>query len=280
MALCKSVGLEELVDADSGREVVVAPAVVNRFADLTKKYEPFLVIPLETYNWENWLRNHVQEILLPHDINLFLQQTRDYENNADYNHNTGQFISQLLQNSYHAGNSDFELDMNLLKPINYFASRLSGTEERMVRVVIKGEVGDRCGRNAQYSAFTIGEAGKYCGFLAENSTFTVQEAGYRCGSNAQYSTFTIEKAGDDCGLGAQHSAFTIDKAGDGCGMYAQHSTLTIEKAENWCGRKAQHSTFKTHNVLQYKQLKCTVPRFKNNKVYHLQPDGTLKKRWF
>ena len=259
MALCKSVGLEELVDADSGREVVVAPAVVNRFADLTKKYEPFLVIPLETYNWENWLRNHVQEILLPHDINLFLQQTRDYENNADYNHNTGQFISQLLQNSYHAGNSDFELDMNLLKPINYFASRLSGTKERRASIVIKGETGDACGSNAQYS------------------TFTIEKAGEACGWSTKHSTFVIGKAGKWCGYLAQHSTFTIEEAGNLCGYEVENSTFTIEKAGQECGLQAQHSIFKTHNPLQYKRFKESVPKNRDNALYLLATNGSILK---
>ena len=216
-------GLEELVDETSGKEIVATPAIVDRFADLKKKYEQYLIIQEDL---GQWVRNYLKEIVLPCDINLFLQTTQDYEHYPNYQKYTGIFISQLIQNSYDAGNSDFELDMNLLKPINYLASRLSGTEERMVRVVIKGEIGSWCGIRTRYSIFTI------------------------------------EKASDYCGYEAQHSIFTIEKAGKSC------------------GKDTIYSIFKSTDKELIKDILKNIARFKNNKVYHIQPDGTLKRRWF
>ena len=165
MPLVHSSDISDLVDETSGKEVVVTPAVVDRFADLTKKYEEFLM------DKDTWLKDHVREIILPCDINIFVQQTRKCEDHKNYEQNTGLFISQLIKNSYEAGNNEFELDVGSLKPINGLASNVSGREKQKVRIVIKGKTGDGCGRDVRYSIFTIEEAGYLCGYGARNSTF-------------------------------------------------------------------------------------------------------------
>ena len=182
-----STGIEELVDESSGKEIVATQSVIDKFADLTKKYDQFAV--LTEYDWKRWLRNHVQEVVPPCDINIFLQQTREYENHKNYGFNTGIFISQLIQNSYKAGNNDFEFDVILLKPIDRLASAVSGTEEQVVRVVVNGEVGNGCGSWAQHSTFTIEKTGDVCGQFAQHSTFTIEKAGNGCGFAAKNSTF-------------------------------------------------------------------------------------------
>ena len=230
-----STGLEELVDVNSGKEIVATHPVVDQFAVLRGKYEPFL----DFGDRREWLKNKIQEVLLPPNINLFLQQTREYEDHPNYQSFTGLFISQLIQNSYNAGNNNFELDVNTLKPVDNLAREVSGTKERMVRVVIKGEVGDLCGYQAQHV------------------------------------TFTIEKAGDWCGNSVRHSTFTIKEAGKYCGQYSQHSTFTIEEAGNGCGFAAKNSTFKTHDSLQYERFKKSVSQDRSNELYLLAVDGSI-----
>ena len=284
-------GIEELVDETSGKEIVLTPPLVDRFADLTKKYEQSLGLGAR----EVWARNYVHDVLLPSNINLFLQQTREYEHHPKYQIHTGYFISQLIQNSYNAENNDFELDMNSLKVMNNVVSNVSGTKERMVRVVITGEIGDECGyqvqhstltiekvgrgfgQNAQSSIFTIGEAGDRCGAWAKHSTFTIGKAGGDCGHFATRSTFTIEEAGYICGQGAHRSTFTIGEAGYRCGYLAEHSTFIIEKAGDLCGREAKNSTFKTHNPLQYEQFKEFAPQDTGNTIYLLSRNGSMLK---
>ena len=233
-----SEGLEELVDADSGREIVVAPAVVNRFAELTKKYEQCLELG---YGGRGWVQNNVQEVVLPCDINLFLQQTRDYEHHANYSDSTGYFITQLIQDSYNQGNNNFEIDVNALKPVDNLAANISGTKERTVNIIIKGKVGN------------------WCGF------------------GAQHTTFTIEKAENWCGWEAQHSIFTIEEAGNWCGKNAKHSTFTIEEAGEGCGGWAQHSTFNTPNSNQYERFKDSINKNYRNTIYLLSSDGSILK---
>ena len=246
-------GIEELVDATSGREIVATPVVVDRFEDLTKKYEQYLNVR----DKGTLLKDHVEEILSPCDLNIFVQQTRHYEDHTSYDSDTGDFISQLIQNSYHAGNNDFELDMKYLKIIDYLASDISGTEERMVKMVITGEVGMGCGSRVRYSTFIIPKVGKYCGRLSKHSSFT------------------IEKAGDWCGWEAQHSTFIIEKAGNWTGYFAEHSTFTIGKAGEDCGRFSTYSTFKTHNQDQYERFKESVPQNEENKLYLLSSDDSI-----
>ena len=239
MALATPSGeLENLVDATSGKEIIATPTVVDRFADLKKKYEQYLIIQNDL---EQWVKDHVKEVFLPPDINIFVQQTREYENYANYNRGTSDFISQLIQNSYKAGNNGFELDMNLLKPIDDLASGVYGTKKRMVRVVVKGEASNYCGFQAKKSAFTIEKAGNWCGWSAKHSTFTIGEAGDKCGFRAENSTFTIEKAGDNC------------------------------------GSEAHQSTFKTHNPNQYERFKKFVHPSKDNKLYLLATDDSIIK---
>ena len=254
MALATPSGeLEELVDESSGKEIVATPVVVDRFEDLMKKYEQGLDFGAR----EVWTKNNVHDVFLPSDINLFLQQTREYEDHVNYSENTGFFISQLIQNSYTAGHTDFELDVNSLKPIDYFTSNISGTKERRASIVIKGETGDACGSNAHHS------------------TFIIKKAGHWCGWESKYSTFTIEKAGHKCGIHAENSTFTIGEAGDQCGYGVKHSTFTIEGAEYWCGSEAHHSTFKTHNPEQYEKFKVYISQNKENKLYLLSPNGSI-----
>ena len=267
-------GIEELVDAGSGKEIVATPVVVDRFEDLRSKYEYFLGL---WHGEREWAKDHVQEIVLPCDINIFLQQTREFENHANYNHNTGYFISQLVQNSYHAGNNEFELDMSPLKSIDNLVSKLSGTEKRMVRMVIKGEAGNWCGFGAQHSTFTIQRAEHNCGGGAKNSTFTIEEVENWCGFQAENSTFTIGKAGSWCGTNTYHSIFTIEKAVDQCGQYARKSTFTIGKARDGSGSEAKESTFKTNSPLQYKKFKESVPQNNGNTIYLLSDTGSTLK---
>ena len=239
MPLAKpSSGIEELVDKDSGKEIVATPVVVDRFEELKKKYEQFLMVE---DGFIEKRKNNMKEVLLPCEINIFLQQTREYENHKNYGWSTGHFISQLVQNSYNAGNNNFELDMNSLKPINNIASHVTGTDERKVNIIIKGEAGD------------------WCGYFARHFTFTIKKAGSECGYLAKQCTFTIEKAGSWCGCQAEHSTFTIEKAGS---MY---------------GSEAQHSTFNTHNPKQYERFKESVPQDTGNKIYLLSSDGSILK---
>ena len=185
MGLVRSGSLDLLVDESSGREIVETPQLEDRFEDLKKKYKLFLD---DDNNPEEWFLDNIHDVLLPSDINLFLQQTREYEDHTNYNY-TGHFISQLIQNSYNAGNNGFELDVNALKPISYLCSDVSGTEERLVRMIIKGRVGDYCGLDAQHSMFTIEKARFFCGWYAEHSTFTIWETKHLCWEGAQHSIF-------------------------------------------------------------------------------------------
>ena len=231
-----STGIEELVDANSGTDIVATPVVMNRFENLKKRYEQYLMVKDGV---ELWVKNYVKEIVLPCDINLFLQQTREYEDHPNYQRYTGLFISQLMRKSYTAGNSEFKLDVNLLKPIDSLVSHVSGTKERMVMVIIKGKVRDFCGWNTQHS------------------------------------TFIVEEAGADYGFEAQHSVLTIEKAEDMCGFHTEHSTLTIENAADRCGWASRHSTFNTHNPEQYEKFKEFVDPNKGNTLYLLATSGSI-----
>ena len=98
MGLAKlSCDISDLVDADSGKEIVRTPQLVDRFDSLMKKYEHFLGLEYRKRELE---KNRLQTVLLPSHINLFLQSTLSYEDHQNYQMYTGFFISKFIQNSY------------------------------------------------------------------------------------------------------------------------------------------------------------------------------------
>ena len=149
----------------------------HKFSGLFRKNEHCLEIdakyklddPIKAYNYIN---ENVKEILTPSEINAFLQTTTVYEDNKRYSRRTGEFISQLIQNSYDAGHNNFVL--NTTKSMSYVGLELEGCPERMIYIYINGDIGTCCGDKASYSSFIInGNLEIGCGLFANNSTFTI-----------------------------------------------------------------------------------------------------------
>ncbi|MBI4453216.1 hypothetical protein HY636_01080 [Candidatus Woesearchaeota archaeon] len=174
-------GLDDLIRGytarrpDERKEIEVVGE--HKFGEVLRKYERCLEMNAE-YKLEDpakaydYIKENVKEVLTPADINAFLQATIIYEDNKWYSRRTGEFISQLIQNSYEAGYNNFIL--NTTKSIIYLGLELKGCPERRISVYIDGDTGIFCGEKASYSSFIINGNmdGGGC-TLANNSAFTI-----------------------------------------------------------------------------------------------------------
>ena len=260
MPLAKpSSGIEELVDETSGKEIIVTPPLINRFEELTKKYED-MVLP--TTDLENKMSDF-KYILNPTDINLFLQSTTQYEhrvNQGRYEVITGSFVSRLIQCSYNEGYNGFTLDLTNLIPMGV-GRKLKGTQERPLEMNITGKAGDFCGSQVEYGNFIIKEAANWCGMHSKHSRFEIKKSGFQCGVNSQNSIFTIGNAGSSLALQAEKSTFIVD-------------TTTDDTTTDHCASFAHDSVFKTKNIDQLNKFKIFVKTSRRNKLYFIHPDGS------
>ena len=278
MPLAKpSRGIEELVDVNSGREIIATPVVVDRFEDLMKKYDAFLSIPITFQETIREYMSTVNDVLTPSEIDSFLHHTTLREEHGRYTELTGYFVSRLIQCSYDTGNRVFYVDTHSLKLFHDMGARVVGNIDRKLELTIHGEIGDMCGENTQNANIVVGTTGNFLGSHAYNSTFKGRTAGDKCGFKTKNCTFTIEEVGHGCGFKVQQSTFTIGTAGNLCGLESKHSTFTIEKAGEYCGWASMHSTFNTHSPEQYKRFKESVPQDKDNKLYLLSNTGSIIK---
>ena len=167
-------GLFEGFTAGKPEEEKPIEVAEGRFQELREKYEKFLDAKITPWNDMDDERRKITDLLMPEDINKFLQITIQYEQHRQYCWRTGYFISRLVQNSYTAGHNEFILDTTALKEIDYLGSRLEGTKERPIELTIKGNAGSNFGFWSKDATFNIiGNARDYCGWGVENSTFKI-----------------------------------------------------------------------------------------------------------
>ena len=133
----------------------------HTFGELFREYEKYIGEKGKTQkNLEE-----ITGVLTPEDINEFLQITRRFGEYQEYSERTGEFITKLIQNSYDAGNNNFELntkklnrffDLNM-KVLNMLIGglgrNLQGHPERILSLQIDGDVGDECGFGTAFCTF-------------------------------------------------------------------------------------------------------------------------------
>ena len=235
-------GIEELVDENSGKEIVTVPPVVSRFTDLTKMYEDFL-----HSEFGEELEN-VVDVLTPFDINEFLQSTVSFEDLDGYASSTGWFVSCLMRNSYAAGHSQFTLDLRAIKPINSLGVSIKATESKKVYVTVLGEAGDNCGSSCKNAVFNVDVVGTYLGNKAHNSLFVVTSANEYLGNCAVDCTFEMGKK----------IIYTPGIRSDRC-VFKSSDKDVIASIKEW------------HEVMTRGDA---VLRCKDNRVVYVAPDGS------
>ena len=176
----------------------------------------------------------VDEILPPEEINIFLQQTVNFDRYQHYQNAVGFFTSKLIQNSYNAGNNEFTINTQsyYLRAINFLGFILEGkNKDNLMKLTIEGDVNDHCLREARNVSVQIkGNANKFLGFGTIDSIIVVNyNAGESCGQKSQNSTFNVGgSVGNTCGTYSKYSNFKVGgSVGDDCGGELQNSTFRI-----------------------------------------------------
>ncbi|MFH1638125.1 MAG: hypothetical protein ABIB71_06890 [Candidatus Woesearchaeota archaeon] len=145
--------------------------------DLMRQYEEVL----NTSGWNEKEQEYkfylaaakIDLVLRPEQINSFLQTIIRYEEHNSF-WKTGYLITQLMQNSHNAGNNKFTLNTRALsKEIDCIGFELKGSKDRLLEIIIEGDIGENCGYDARNinGLYISGNAGEHCGLLAMNSTF-------------------------------------------------------------------------------------------------------------
>ena len=179
------------------------------------------------------------EVLSPEQIASFMFMTHKFSAHLNYLTQTGQYASQLVQNSYDAGNNGFLLNAGENGDIGDLATWLKGEKERPIEVTI------------------IGDYGAYWGHHSENCILHIRgNAGFSCGKTSVNLIVEIDgNAGPSCGWFTKGSIFTINgDVGESCGF------------------GSKKSTFKTPNRETLKTMFKEVPE--DNRVVFIHPDGT------
>ena len=269
-------------DLPSPDEKKEAKESSNDLEDLLGKFEESL--RLEHFGeYNRHINKTINDVLTPEQINSFLQTTITYENDKNYQHYMGLFVSKLIQNSYDNGHNNFVLNTKALKEMHSIGYKLEGTEEKQIQITIegntgkwcgltaknstfniKGNAGDGCGRDSNHTTFNIkGNTGNWCGEESKHTTYNINgNTGDHCGSVSKHTTYNIKgNTGNDCGYKAYHSTYNIKRnTGDGCGAGSEHSTYNIEgNIGDECGYFSKHSTYITHNKKLYKRLLQELP---------------------
>jgi glutamate synthase domain-containing protein 3 len=97
----------------------------------------------------------IDMVLDPNEIDMFLKATLAYKDESNYSRNTGVVLSDLMQNSYDAENSEFNFDFTQYPQLDFIANYLTANSERKCKVNVIGDVGEYFGFYAQNSIFTL-----------------------------------------------------------------------------------------------------------------------------
>ena len=97
----------------------------------------------------------IDEIYKPDMINSFLQATRGFCGSPHYSTSTGIIVSTLIQQSYLAGNNNFELETAYLTVAPAIAYELLGKKGNPIRLIVRGDTGESVGVQAQDVDITI-----------------------------------------------------------------------------------------------------------------------------
>ncbi len=114
-----------------------------------------------------FIHDQVNEILIPSDIDLFLQASLPYADHQYYHHTMGFFINQLLLNAIREGYTSFTLHTQNCGPLNFVGQYLHGSAEWRIQLAVKGDLGIECGTWMEYVDVDV--SGTVNSSLANNS---------------------------------------------------------------------------------------------------------------
>ena len=149
------------------------------------------------------------------DIRPFLHNIREKDKGSE---NLAVFTSALIQKSYENGDNNFSLDFtrfeNNMHCVGYC---LKGTEQRILRLTVKGDIGTGAGMYSKHTHLTFnGKVRSHAGSNSSYSTYIFNDSvkDYT-GETAKFCEFKFHgKTGEDTGRFANNSKFYCTKIAD------------------------------------------------------------------
>ncbi|MFH1637496.1 MAG: hypothetical protein ABIB71_03665 [Candidatus Woesearchaeota archaeon] len=256
-------GYSKLDTPDERKEHKVEGSLIcEEFEELIKCYEKIVDASSLSYAYE--MIPKIEAVLTPVQINSLLQSTLKYEEHWLYKQSTGLFITKLIENSYNSGHKKFHLNTALLKRIEHIGYSLKGRKDKLLEIVVEGDIGDHCFGFVDYLELKlIGDAGKSLGGAAQYSRFDVEgNVEESCGCDFPLYTGQTFFCGGMLISGSKSSVFNIS------GSLGESS-----------GQRSENCVFKTSDKESINVLRNELPYGKANRIYYLKPDEKEERIW-
>ncbi len=223
---------------------------------------------------KSFLIDDVEDVLIPEEINFFLQSSIILERVRNILDRTpDHFVNRLIVNSYNAGHNDFVLDTKNI-PWRTFSHQIQASQERPLKLTINGP-SLRIGNESYYGHYFLNGD-------VDNSF---------CAGDASFAKYVVHgNVSDQFGMWASSSYFEIyGRAGSACGHSSTDSIFVFHgHVGHSCGEMSKNCVFKTLNEKTLERLiEFVPPIFKpgykwedvvgapsNNKIIFIHSDGS------
>jgi hypothetical protein len=150
-----------------------------------KEYEQFSYDHFLPFFTLKPIKKYSNLVLTPAEMSVFINEIEKFQKEENYSLSANLFVNRLIQNSYDAGNNDFNLYVEDL-PNASILKKLKATEDNPLKIRLNGSVGDFVARESNYLDLTIdGRVGDY---FADNSNNLIAsitgDVGKHFGSNS------------------------------------------------------------------------------------------------
>lgn len=263
----------ELMKPESQLKVEIDKNLEETIKGLLSAYEQRLAEKIDEWKtnckyefYEKCRRQVAGFDISPRAISEFLPYLINYEDEQNFEENTGLFLSALVQASYKKGYNNFEIDLRHIKKTSYVCSKIIGGKKRPLEIILLGNIGKNSLQGLYYANVSVNGSldwhslggaehcevniignvkGEIAGGVKNCKVNLAGSADQNFGKNALHSAFYIKGNVDSCGWEAEHSFFEIEgKIKDFCGYKASNSQFKITgNAGRWCGGKSWESAF-------------------------------------
>ncbi len=243
---------------------------------LTEKYIRCMAKYNFRHPWEchAQIRNQkiIDETLLPEEIDQFLQDSVQFAEQKYYRHVTGVFISELVNNSFLAGNNNFSIHTESIPECWQLFSNSGGIEERILHLDFYGPTMNGTCNNVGYMLLTFhnGVGSEECVHMVGKSKVIVHgdvEWEHFAEVAKKSEIIVYGNASGGIASGAKDSIITIH------GSIPEDAYLIPEDWEDhgWKILRCKNSVYRTTNRDTLEIFRTNLPE--GNKVVFIDKDG-------
>src|SRR3989344_3131912 len=190
-------------------------------------------------NIQSYINSLETVILTPPQIDLFFQTILKESKDKLKSHETGLYLTKLIQNSYNNGHNNFTLTIGN-NTLNLVCYELKAKKERPLIITFDGIVGDLCCAFSEYIITTFNKhTGDNCCYESRNVVATFNEV-----------------VRNLCGRGTTNMiAIFNGKVGNNCGLLSENMSGTFNgQVGKNCGELSKNFIFKTRNIELYERM--------------------------